>query len=82
MGLFHCPMGAPFYDDEACIDCGMCSATTKEAMVEASKKIRDYLRSHTEKKGAINKIAVTGKGGVGKSSVVTLMANALKRRGL
>jgi CO dehydrogenase maturation factor len=81
MGLFHCPMGAPFYDDEACIDCGMCSATTKEAMIEASKKIRDYLRSHTEKKGAINKIAVAGKGGVGKSTVITLMANVLKRRG-
>jgi CO dehydrogenase maturation factor len=74
-------MGAPFYDDEACIDCGMCSATTKEEMVEASKKIRAYLRSHTEKMEAIHKIAVTGKGGVGKSIVVTLLANALKRRG-
>jgi CO dehydrogenase maturation factor len=81
MGLFHCPMGAPFYDDEACIDCGMCSATTKEEMVEASKKIRAYLRSHTEKMEAIRKIAVTGKGGVGKSIVVTLLANVLKRRG-
>jgi CO dehydrogenase maturation factor len=81
MGLFHCPMGAPFYDDEACIDCGMCSATTKEEMVEASKKIRAYLRSHAERMEAINKIAVTGKGGVGKSIVVTLLANALRRRG-
>jgi CO dehydrogenase maturation factor len=81
MGLFHCPMGAPFYDDEACIDCGLCSATTKEEMIEASKKIRVYLRSHAEKMGAIHKIAVTGKGGTGKSSVVTLMANTLKRRG-
>ena len=26
MGLFHCPVGAPFYDDEACIDCRMCLA--------------------------------------------------------
>jgi CO dehydrogenase maturation factor len=74
-------MGAPFYDDEACIDCGMCSATTKEAMVEASQKIRAYLKSHTEKMDAIHKIAVTGKGGVGKSIVVTLLANVLKRRG-
>ncbi len=81
MGLFHCPMGAPFYDDEACIDCGLCSATTKQEMVEASEKIRAYLRSHAEKMGAINKIAVTGKGGAGKSSVVTLMANTLRRRG-
>jgi CO dehydrogenase maturation factor len=81
MGLFHCPMGAPFYDDEACIDCGLCSATTKEEMVAASRKIRAYLKSHAEKRGAINKIAVTGKGGTGKSTVVTLMANALKKGG-
>ena len=24
-------MGAAFYDDEDCIDCGICSATTNEA---------------------------------------------------
>ena len=81
MGLFHCPMGAPFYDDDACIDCGMCSATTHEEMVEASKRIRAYLRSHAVKKGAIEKIAVSGKGGTGKSTIVTLMANALRGEG-
>ncbi len=81
MGLFHCPMGAPFYDDEACIDCGMCSATTKEEMVEASKKIRAYLRAHAISNSVIKKVAVAGKGGVGKSTVVTLMANALRGEG-
>ena len=81
MGLFHCPMGAPFYDDDACIDCGMCSATTNEEMVEASKKIRAYLRSHAVNKGTIEKIAVSGKGGTGKSTVVTLLANALRGKG-
>lgn len=81
MGIFHCPMGAPFYDDEDCIDCGMCSATTEAEMVEASKKIRAYLRSHAANKGPIKKIAVCGKGGVGKSTVVNLMANALRREG-
>jgi CO dehydrogenase maturation factor len=81
MGLFHCPMGAAFYDDEACIDCGLCSATTKEEMVKASGKLRDYLRSHAARKGAIKKIAVAGKGGVGKSTIVTLMANTLKKDG-
>lgn len=81
MGLFHCPMGAPFYDDEVCIDCGMCAATTREEMVEASKKIRAYLRSHAVDKGTVQKIAVSGKGGVGKSSVVTLMANVLVGKG-
>jgi CO dehydrogenase maturation factor len=81
MGMFHCPMGAPFYDDEDCIDCGMCLATTESEMVEASKKIRAYLRSHAANKGPIKKIAVCGKGGVGKSTVVNLMANAFRREG-
>ena len=81
MGLFHCPMGAPFYDDDACIDCGMCSATTQEEMVEASKKIRAYLRAHAVDKGVVQRIAVSGKGGVGKSSVVTLVANVLVGKG-
>lgn len=81
MGLFHCPMGSPFYDDEPCIDCGLCSATTKEAKIEASKKIRVYLRSGMERKGTISKIVVTGKGGVGKSSVVALMAKSLQKKG-
>jgi len=81
MGEFHCPVGALFYDDETCIDCGMCRATTKEEMVEASKKIRAYLKAHAENKGAIKKIAVCGKGGVGKSTTVTLMANALRGKG-
>jgi CO dehydrogenase maturation factor len=74
-------MGAAFYDDEDCIDCGMCLATTEAEMVEASKKIRAYLRSHAANKGPIKKIAVCGKGGVGKSTVVNLMANALRREG-
>ena len=81
MPAFHCPMGAVYYDDEPCIDCGLCLAKTKEEMVEASKKIRDYLKSHAERKGFSQKIAVCGKGGTGKSTVVTLMANALRKEG-
>ena len=81
MGLFHCPMGAPFYDDDACIDCGLCLATTKEEMVEATRRIRAYLKSHAERKAAISKIAVCGKGGVGKSTVTTLLAKAIRRKG-
>lgn len=81
MGLFHCPMGAAYYDDEPCIDCGLCEATTKEEMVAASKKVRDYMKAHrVNKKGPINKITVCGKGGVGKSTVVTLMANTLQKK--
>jgi CO dehydrogenase maturation factor len=81
MGLFHCPMGVAFYDDEGCILCEMCSATTEAEMVEASKKIRAYLRSVAPKDRPVKKIAVCGKGGVGKSTVVTLMADVLAGKG-
>ncbi|MFC1939349.1 P-loop NTPase [Chloroflexota bacterium] len=81
MGDFHCPMGAAFYDDEPCIECELCLATTKEEMIEASKKIREYLRSHAERNSTSKKIAVCGKGGTGKSTVVTLMGNVLREDG-
>lgn len=77
MGIFHCPFGCVYYDDEGCIDCGLCAATTNEEMVEASKKVRAYLKAHAKQGGPINKIAFSGKGGVGKSTTVTLMAKAL-----
>ena len=77
MGIFHCPFGCPYYDDEGCIDCGLCMATTNEEMVEASKKVRAYLKAHAQQGRPLQKIAVCGKGGVGKSTIVTLMAKAL-----
>jgi CO dehydrogenase maturation factor len=77
MPIFHCPMGAPYYEGENCILCGLCMANTKEEMVKATKKIREYLRNRPEKKVIIRKIAVCGKGGVGKSTIVTLMAKAM-----
>ena len=77
MGAFHCPVGSAFYEDEPCIDCGLCLATTEEEMGLASRRVRDYLRSQAEaKKGSGRKIAVCGKGGTGKSTIVALMANA------
>lgn len=81
MGEFHCPMGAAFYDDEGCILCEMCSAQTEQEMVEASRRIRDYLKSHAPAPKLVQKIAVCGKGGVGKSTVVVLTARALINRG-
>jgi CO dehydrogenase maturation factor len=74
-------MGAAFYEDDDCIDCGMCYAKTKDEMIEASKKIRAYLKSHALKSSTIGKIAVCGKGGVGKSTIVILLANALREAG-
>ena len=81
MGLFHCPFGVPYYDCEGCIDCGMCLATTKEQMVEASKIVREYLQSQQKEDGVLKKIAVCGKGGVGKSTVVVLLANVFLGEG-
>jgi CO dehydrogenase maturation factor len=81
MGEFHCPMGAAFYDDEGCILCEMCSAETDEERVEASKRIREYLKSHAVSAGSVKKISVCGKGGVGKSTITVLLAQALLNKG-
>jgi len=81
MGIFHCPFGCPHHESEGCIDCGLCSATTKEEMIEASKKIRAYLKSNSRQGGSVKKIAVCGKGGVGKSTIVSLLANVLVDQG-
>ncbi len=81
MGTFHCPMGAAFYDGDGCILCGLCIATNNEEMVTASNKIRAYLRSQPERKSNFKKIAICGKGGTGKSTIATLMTNALREEG-
>ncbi len=81
MGLFHCPLGAPYYEDDACIDCGLCYAKTPEEKVEASRKIREYMKSHIPRSTAVSKIAVCGKGGSGKTTTVALLALALKSNG-
>lgn len=81
MGEFHCPMGAAFYDDEGCILCEMCSAKTEQEMIEASKKIRAHLKSQAPRNTPLRKIAVAGKGGVGKSTVTVLLANVMKQKG-
>ncbi|MDD5289032.1 MAG: P-loop NTPase [Dehalococcoidales bacterium] len=81
MGLFHCPLGAAFYDDEPCIDCGMCYADTSEEMVKASEKLRTYLKATAMKKSSIKKITISGKGGVGKSTATILLTNAFLAEG-
>ena len=81
MGLFHCPLGAPYYDDDACIDCGLCYAKTAEERVEASRKIREYMKAHAAHTSAVSKVAVCGKGGSGKTTAVALLTLALKEAG-
>lgn len=81
MGLFHCPVGAAYYDDDVCIDCGLCNAVTSEDKVEASRKIREFIRSQAVKSRRVSKIAVCGKGGAGKSTVTALLAQAFTEAG-
>jgi len=82
MGIFHCPLGCAYYEDEPCIDCLLCLATNQEERVLASRRIRDYLRAHAEtRNGPSRKIAVCGKGGTGKTTAVALMAGAFRELG-
>lgn len=81
MGLFHCPLGAPYYDDDACIDCGLCYARTSEEKVEASRKIREYMKAHAPRTLTVSKVAVCGKGGSGKTTAVALLTLAFKEAG-
>ena len=79
MPAFHCPLGSVYYDDEPCIDCGLCQAQSESEMVEASKRMREYIRAHSERKNRSQKIAVCGKGGTGKSTMVALLASTLRQ---
>ncbi len=84
MGVFHCPMGAVGIGDENCINCGMCTARTKAEQKAASELVREHLRKTADKRLSrylIKKIAICGKGGVGKSTVVALSAIALRDMG-
>jgi CO dehydrogenase maturation factor len=77
MPIFHCPIGAPYYEAENCILCGLCLANSREERIQATEKIRAYLRTRADRRGISKKIAVCGKGGVGKSTTVALLARAL-----
>ncbi len=77
MGGFHCPLGAIAPKTEGCISCGLCSAAAPEEFSAASDKLRAYLKEHAQICGKIRKIAVCGKGGVGKSTITAIFARAL-----
>jgi CO dehydrogenase maturation factor len=74
-------MGAAYYDDDACIDCGMCTANTSAEKVAASRKIREYLKDHAPAAARVSKIAICGKGGSGKTTFTVLLARALAEGG-
>jgi CO dehydrogenase maturation factor len=81
MPAFHCPLGSVYYDDQPCIDCGLCLAQTEQERVEASRKMREYIRAHAGRKSRCQKMAVCGKGGTGKSTLVALLANVFRQEG-
>lgn len=83
MGAFHCPIGAVGYRGFGCIACGLCIAGSKAAAERATEVIRRHIRSTASARSnkTIQKIAVCGKGGAGKSSVTAMLANALVNYG-
>jgi CO dehydrogenase maturation factor len=81
MPAFHCPLGSAYYDDDPCIGCGLCQARTAREMVEASKRMREYIRASGERKNRSQKMAVCGKGGTGKSTLTALLAAVLRQEG-
>ena len=76
MGGFHCPLGAMSPGNEGCIRCGLCSAASKADYAKAADILRAYIREHAPRPGRAEKIAVCGKGGVGKSTVTGVLARA------
>ncbi len=84
MGSFHCPMGAVGKGADNCIDCGLCTASTKSEQRVAADIVRNWIRSQSSERlqrYLIQKIAVCGKGGVGKSTITSMLAIALRDMG-
>lgn len=84
MSAFHCPLGALKHQDPQCIDCGLCYADDQEKKWLASQKVRAQIRKLNDQNGPqkkIQKIAICGKGGVGKSTITSLLAFGLVEKG-
>lgn len=84
MSGFHCPVGAVGYKSFGCIECGMCNAATKEEITRATEIIRAHIRevaASRPNKRRIQKVAVCGKGGSGKSTITAMLAFALRDLG-
>ena len=77
MGGFHCPLGAISPGSEGCIRCGLCTAATGEQYTKAADMLRAYIREHAPRPRRMEKIAVCGKGGVGKSTICAVLARSL-----
>ena len=77
MGGFYCPMGAMSPGNDGCIGCGLCTASGREEYAAAADRLRAYIRDHVPLRRRTEKIAVCGKGGVGKSTVCAVLARSL-----
>ena len=76
MGGFHCPLGAMAPGTEGCIGCGLCSADSKAEYAKAAELLRAWIREHAPRPAAVRKMAVCGKGGVGKSLLTAVFARS------
>lgn len=83
MSSFHCPLSTKEYRAEGCIDCGLCQAKDLKESLVASEKMEEYLRSTREDSDTrpVSKICITGKGGVGKSTVSSVLARIFADKG-
>lgn len=84
MSAFHCPLGALKYRDPQCIDCGLCYADDQEKKWLASQKVREQIKKisgQNFRSEKVRKIAICGKGGVGKSTITSLLAFGLMKKG-
>ncbi|MBU4541741.1 MAG: P-loop NTPase [Firmicutes bacterium] len=84
MSAFHCPLGALKYQDPQCIDCGLCYVDEQEKKWLASQKVRAQIRKlngQNNRSEKVRKIAICGKGGVGKSTITSLLTFGLVEKG-
>ncbi len=70
-------MGAMSPGNDGCIRCGLCTASGREEVAAAAEVLRAYIREHAPRPRRAEKIAVCGKGGVGKSTVCAALARSL-----
>ena len=83
MSTFHCPIGVVAYQEEGCINCGLCQASTMQESRIAAERMRAHIQATASERDSrsVQKICVCGKGGVGKSTLTALAALVFVNKG-